>query len=270
MKILIKNQRQSAVIIRDIVGQSRWKARLQVNHFIYAVDCSLGIAFDLFHVVKSMLFGKPFYVFRHFHTVIFIAKLGNNFKTSKEMAIKSDKRNYRVHNDKNKKLIKKSLEECGAGRAILLDNEESIIAGNGVYEQAEKLGIPVRIIETDGSELIALKRIDLATEDEKRKTLAMVDNHTSDTSEWDFDKLKIDFTPEDFVEWDFKMPDFGLMNEEEECNATPQQGKNQEISLGDAEGVKLTLTFNIEEYRFVNARLNERIWRAKKSHYLKY
>ncbi len=44
------------------------------------------------------------------------------------MAIKSDKRNYRVHNDKNKKLIRKSLEECGAGRSILLDSEDGIIA----------------------------------------------------------------------------------------------------------------------------------------------
>lgn len=54
------------------------------------------------------------------------------------MAIKLDKKNYRVHGDRNKKLIRKSLDECGTGRLILLDNEDMIIAGNGVYEQAEK------------------------------------------------------------------------------------------------------------------------------------
>ena len=37
--------------------------------------------------------------------------------------IKFDKRNYRIHSDENKELIKKSLLECGAGRSIL--NSES-------------------------------------------------------------------------------------------------------------------------------------------------
>ena len=89
--------------------------------------------------------------------------------------IKFDKRNYRKHNAENKRLIKKSLEECGAGRSILIDGEDEIIAGNGVYEQAKKLKMPVRIIETDGSEIVAIKRTDLKTNDEKRKQLAVMD-----------------------------------------------------------------------------------------------
>ena len=52
--------------------------------------------------------------------------------------IKFDKRNYRKHDKKNKSLIKKSLEKFGAGRSIIIDNEGEIIAGNGVYEQAQK------------------------------------------------------------------------------------------------------------------------------------
>ena len=59
------------------------------------------------------------------------------------MEIKFDKRNYRKHGEKNKRLIRKSLQENGAGRSILLDSDNSLIAGNGVYEQAKKLGIPV-------------------------------------------------------------------------------------------------------------------------------
>lgn len=155
------------------------------------------------------------------------ANIARNFKIQKKMAIKLDKKNYRVHNDKNKKLIKKSLEECGAGRSILLDNEESIIAGNGVYEQAEKLGIPVRIIETDGSELIALKRTDLAAEDEKRKTLAMADNHTSDTSEWNFELLQQDFTP---AEEEAHEDDF---TEEEAEEAEPVTKPGDILRLGE-------------------------------------
>ena len=46
--------------------------------------------------------------------------------------LKYDPRNYRIHTDKNKRLIKKSLEDCGTGRSILLDKNDVIIAGNGV------------------------------------------------------------------------------------------------------------------------------------------
>lgn len=107
--------------------------------------------------------------------------------------IKFDKKNYRIHSDKNKELIRKSLEECGAGRSILLDNTGEIIAGNGVYEQAQHLNIPVKVIETDGSEIIAVKRTDLGNEDEKRKRLAVMDNSTNDTSNFDVELLKEDF-----------------------------------------------------------------------------
>lgn len=107
--------------------------------------------------------------------------------------IKFDKRNYRKHNQKNKDLIKKSLKELGAGRSIVIDSDGEIIGGNGVYEQAKSLKMPVKIIETDGSELVVVKRTDLRTDDEKRKKLAVMDNSTSDTSSFDLELLQMDF-----------------------------------------------------------------------------
>lgn len=104
-----------------------------------------------------------------------------------------DKRNYRKHNQKNKDLIRKSLKELGAGRSIVIDNDGEIIGGNGVYEQAQKLNMPVKVIESDGKELIVVKRTDLSTGDEKRRRLAVMDNSTSDTSSFDMDLLKMDF-----------------------------------------------------------------------------
>lgn len=115
--------------------------------------------------------------------------------------IKYDKRNYRKHSDKNKQLINKSLKECGAGRSIVIDNEDNIIAGNGIYEQAQKLGIKTKIIETDGSELVVVKRTDLATDDEKRKQLAVMDNSASDSSEFDFELLNEDFDSSTLEDW---------------------------------------------------------------------
>lgn len=107
--------------------------------------------------------------------------------------IKFDKKNYRKHSDKNKKLINKSLKELGAGRSILIDADNEIIGGNGVYEQAQKLGLKTKIIETDGSELVVVKRTDLKSGDEKRKRLAVMDNSTSDTSTFDNELLVSDF-----------------------------------------------------------------------------
>ena len=121
--------------------------------------------------------------------------------------IKFDERNYRKHSKKNKAIIKKSLSELGAGRSILLDNEDSLIAGNGVYEQAQALGIPVRVIETDGSELIAVKRTDLATDDEKRRKLALADNVASDLSEFDIPALQADWSEKALDDWGLELPD---------------------------------------------------------------
>ena len=121
--------------------------------------------------------------------------------------IKQDRRNYRVHNDENKRVIRKSLEELGAGRSIVIDNEGEIIAGNGVYEQAQKLGIKTKIVETDGSELVVVKRTDLATGDDKRKKLALADNAASDTSEWADELLREDWTPEVLADWGVELPE---------------------------------------------------------------
>lgn len=145
--------------------------------------------------------------------------------------IKFDKRNYRKHNDNNKRLIKKSLQECGTGRSILVDKEGEIIAGNGVYEQAKKLNMPVKVIETDGKELIAIKRTDLSTADSKRKQLAVLDNSTSDSSEFDMDLLQADFDLKD-------LSDMGLevnmdISYVEEPKYEPEYNPEEEQTLPD-------------------------------------
>ena len=98
--------------------------------------------------------------------------------------IKQDPRNARVHNTRNQRAIRESLE-LGAGRSILVDADNVIIGGNGVFTEAEKLGIPVKIVDSDGSELIAVRRTDLHTDDAKRKALAIADNRTGDLSHFD-------------------------------------------------------------------------------------
>lgn len=146
--------------------------------------------------------------------------------------IKFDKRNYRIHDKKNKDLIKKSLLECGAGRSILIDAEGEIIAGNGVFEQASKLKIPTKIIETDGNELIVVKRNDISTEDDKRKRLAVMDNSASDLSDFDIKILTEDFTNIELADMGIEVPNIDIEAEIVEDEA-PEVEEKSISKLGD-------------------------------------
>ena len=144
--------------------------------------------------------------------------------------IKFDKRNYRKHDKKNKSLIKKSLEKFGAGRSIVVDAEGEIIGGNGVYEQAQKLGLKTKIVETDGSELVVVKRTDLKTDDDKRKALAVMDNSTSDTSEFDLELLTTDFSVDELEDFGIELPE---EKEEEEDEAKNEDEGEEEAEEED-------------------------------------
>ena len=114
--------------------------------------------------------------------------------------LKFDERNYRRHSEKNQSLIKKSINEVGFGRSIVIDADNEIICGNGVVSQIAK-STPVKVIETNGSELIVVKRTDLKTDDAKRKQLAVMDNSTSDSSDFDLTLLQEDFSDEELQDW---------------------------------------------------------------------
>lgn len=143
--------------------------------------------------------------------------------------IKLDENNYRIHDDRNKKLISKSLKEYGSGRSILLDKDGVIIAGNGTFEQAKELGIPVKVIESDGTELIAVKRTDLATDDEKRKGLAIMDNSTTDSSKFDVSKLNNDFSVPELQEMGVPVFEASEINPDEFFKETEQKEKKPKM-----------------------------------------
>jgi hypothetical protein len=112
-----------------------------------------------------------------------------NTKTKKTTAIKLDPNNFREHSEENKAVIRKSLEELGAGRSVVTDADDVLIAGNGVFEQAQELGLPYRVIETEGEELIVVKRKDLKRGMKKRDQLALADNSTTDLSQWNWGNI---------------------------------------------------------------------------------
>lgn len=98
--------------------------------------------------------------------------------------LRPDSRNARRRTDRSASLITKSLEQFGAARSIVIDEDGRILAGNGTVEGAKAAGISkLRIIETDGDELVAVRRTGLT--EEQKVGLALADNRTSDLSEWD-------------------------------------------------------------------------------------
>lgn len=108
---------------------------------------------------------------------------------SPSSAFTLDPLNARKHGPRSREAIARSLRDLGAGRSIVVDSDGVIVAGNGVYEQAHVLGIPVRVIETAGDELVVVHRTDLSTDDDRRKALALADNRLGELSEWDEDRL---------------------------------------------------------------------------------
>jgi len=114
--------------------------------------------------------------------------------------LKSDHKNARRRTDRSASLIAESLKRYGAARSIVIDEEGRILAGNGTVEGAKKAGINnVRIIEAEGDELIAVRRIGLS-EDEK-VGLALADNRSSDLSEWDNEMLRQLSEEHDLTPW---------------------------------------------------------------------
>lgn len=113
--------------------------------------------------------------------------------TSKEIThvkqLVHDPRNARIHTEKNIAMLVAGLQEVGAGRSILIDGKGEIIAGNGVVEAATAAGITrVRVIDTDGDEIIAVRRKNLSGRQKTRA--ALLDNRAQETSSWNTDVLK--------------------------------------------------------------------------------
>lgn len=98
-----------------------------------------------------------------------------------------DQHNFNKGTAKGKKLMNKSLKELGAGRSILIDKHGNIIAGNKTQKAAIEAGIKkVRVIETTGDELVAVKRTDIDINTKKGRELALADNAASRLNlEWD-------------------------------------------------------------------------------------
>lgn len=100
-----------------------------------------------------------------------------------------DPENARKHTARNIGMIVDALQEVGAARSIVIDENNVVLAGNGVLEGAGQIDMTkVKVIEANGNEIVAVRRRGLSAEQKKR--LALYDNRTSELAKWDVDVLK--------------------------------------------------------------------------------
>lgn len=98
-----------------------------------------------------------------------------------------DPRNANRGSERGYGMLNKSLQNLGAGRSIVCDKNNVVIAGNKTLQAAVDAGLTdALIVETNGNQVVVVRRTDLDLErDEKAKQLAIADNRTSEFMEWD-------------------------------------------------------------------------------------
>lgn len=118
-----------------------------------------------------------------------------------------DDHNFNKHTEYGMHLLEKSVGEFGLGRSILLDKNNRIIGGNGITETAANLDLnKVIVVETDGTQLVAVKRTDMDLYTKRGREMAMADNATGKAN-LDFDPVQIDMMAE---KYDFDPSDWGV------------------------------------------------------------
>lgn len=102
--------------------------------------------------------------------------------------LKPDPQNRRRHTSRNVGAIVDALHEVGAARSIVIDENNTVLAGNATLKAAAEAGIErVQVVDADGETIIAVRRSGL-TDDQKRR-LALFDNRAAELAEWDTARL---------------------------------------------------------------------------------
>jgi ParB-like chromosome segregation protein Spo0J len=109
-------------------------------------------------------------------------------KTTTIADLVPDPANCRKHNPRNIGSIVNSLHNVGAARSIVIDEDNVILAGNGLVEAAGEAGIEkVMVVEADGNTVVAVRRTGLTPK--QKAELGIADNRTAELADWDAEQL---------------------------------------------------------------------------------
>jgi hypothetical protein len=102
-------------------------------------------------------------------------------KTPKKISdLIPDDKNFNKGTEYGNSLIETSLQKFGAGRSILVDKNNRIIAGNKSTEHAAAIGMDdIILVESDGKKLVVVKRTDVDLDSPQGREMALADNATA-------------------------------------------------------------------------------------------
>jgi hypothetical protein len=167
-----------------------------------------------------------------------------------------DPENRRKHNPRNLGMVVDALHQIGAARSIVIDEDNVILAGNGVTEAAAEAGITkVQVVDVDGSTLVAVRRRGLTPE--QKRALAIYDNRTAELAEWNAEQLKADM-------------DAGLSLQpwfsEQEAEALLDAANDPANAVGTGESKSLAERFGVPPFSVLDAR--QGYWQERKRAWL--
>lgn len=166
-----------------------------------------------------------------------------NVKKSTIEELRYDSHNFNRHTEFGMQTLEKSLREFGFGRSIVVDKHNNIIGGNGMVETAGNIGmVNTKVIESDGKELIVVKRIDIDINTKQGREMALADNATASADlSWDADELQ---KAED--EFDINYKDWGV-----EINELAPDDEDEEKDNGGGISVKIEFQSELDKQTFM-------------------
>ena len=164
-------------------------------------------------------------------------------KKRKIQDLKPDDKNFNKGSEFGDSLIGKSFDKFGAGRSILIDKNDNIIAGNKSTQKfAEQGGQDVIVVETDGKQLVAVKRLDIDLNTPEGREMALADNATAKANiVWDAEVLQAEVSEAVCEEWGVEVEKEKIEVEEDDYDVPEEI--NTDIVLGDL--------FEIGEHRLL-------------------
>jgi len=103
--------------------------------------------------------------------------------------LRQDPKNARKHSARGFGMLVDTIQEVGAARSGVCDEDGVILAGNLTWEAMAEAGInKVKIVDAEGDEWVVVRRKGLSNK--QKVKLAVGDNRIGELSEWDVDVLE--------------------------------------------------------------------------------
>lgn len=162
--------------------------------------------------------------------------------------LKFDDKNFNQHTEFGMSQLERSLRNYGAGRSILVDKDNNIIAGNGIAEAAGQMGITkTRVIETTGDELVVVKRTDIELDSKEGREMALADNATSAADlKWDEENIK-----SESEKWGIDTSSWGIDFEFNSSDGEVQEVEAPEVNESEPADSQLGGVYQLGEHRLM-------------------